>query len=134
MQAPLLLRDRTSLVPHFVKQGKMDRRPIRELHEGGRSAEFNPRRRAIGGPATVDWSSMSLPARLCRFTAALGLIALVWMVVLPAAARTEIAARHIRTMEEGRINPGAMFYTELETPPAASIPLNAVPTAWRTTN
>lgn len=41
-------------------------------------------------------------------------IAVTWLVVLPWVAGRPAVARHFRAMEEGEVNPAAMFYTELE--------------------
>lgn len=60
-------------------------------------------------------------------------MAALWLGILPALTRTPGAARHIRTMQEGQVNPGAMFYSELEGAGAVSIPLDTQPTAWKQT-
>jgi hypothetical protein len=49
-----------------------------------------------------------------RLAACLGIIAIAWLVVLPALGRLSAIERHVRTMEERGVNPAAMVYTELE--------------------
>ena len=70
-------------------------------------------------------------ARLGKLAVAVVAMAALWLGVLPALTRTSGAARHIRTMQEGQVNPGAMFYSELEGAGAVSIPLDTQPTAWK---
>ncbi|QDU73972.1 hypothetical protein Pan97_09720 [Bremerella volcania] len=41
-------------------------------------------------------------------------IAGIWGIVLPALAQTEIVREREAFLEANRINPAAMFYTELE--------------------
>ncbi|WDI43487.1 hypothetical protein [Bremerella sp. P1] len=42
------------------------------------------------------------------------LIAGIWGVVLPALAQTDVVRKREAFLEANRINPAAMFYTELE--------------------
>jgi hypothetical protein len=70
-------------------------------------------------------------ARIGKLAVAVVAMAALWLGVLPALTRTPAAARHIRTMQEGRVNPGAMFYSELEGAGAVSIPLDTKPTPWK---
>lgn len=42
------------------------------------------------------------------------LIAGIWGVVLPALAQTDVVREREAFLEANRINPAAMFYTELE--------------------
>ncbi len=51
-------------------------------------------------------------------------VALIWCVVLPWVGRFESVRAHIEAMEDGDINVGAMFYSELNWEP----PTGA---AWR---
>jgi hypothetical protein len=44
-----------------------------------------------------------------------GVVMLVlWLAVLPWLAQTPAMSRHLRWLNEHNINPGAMYYTELE--------------------
>jgi len=52
--------------------------------------------------------------RGARLVVAAALIALVWLGLLPRLGAWAPVARHVRTMEEGRVNTAAMVYTELE--------------------
>ena len=49
-----------------------------------------------------------------RLAVAAGVMAVVWLVVLPWLAGRPAVARHIRAMEEAEVHPAAMVYTELE--------------------
>jgi hypothetical protein len=42
------------------------------------------------------------------------LILLVWLVILPAAGRTELLSRRIQFLESRGIDPSARFYTDQE--------------------
>ena len=53
-------------------------------------------------------------AILCRPVAGAALIAVVWGGLLPAALRWGPLARHVARMEDGGVNPAAMYYTELD--------------------
>lgn len=52
--------------------------------------------------------------RLCL---AVAVILLLWLIVLPWLADQPPVRRHIEFLEQRRIDPSAMFYTELETLP-----------------
>lgn len=55
-----------------------------------------------------------MAAGLLKLTAALAMLAAVWLVALPwAAARPRMAA-HLEWLDEEKIDPSAMYYTELE--------------------
>jgi len=75
--------------------------------------------------------STSRFAPLAKLVVALMVLAVLWLGLLPALTRTKGAARHIRTMQEGGVNPGAMFYSELEGPEPFAIPLDAPPSGWK---
>ena len=49
-----------------------------------------------------------------KLAACAGMVAVAWLVVLPWIGRQPPILRHVRAMEEGDVNPAAMFYTELE--------------------
>ena len=49
-----------------------------------------------------------------RLAACAGIVAVVWLVVLPWAGRHPAIERHVRAMEAADVNPAAMVYTELE--------------------
>jgi len=53
----------------------------------------------------------SAPFRLALLTAAIGV---VWGVVLPWLGRWPPIGRHVATMESRKVNPAAMYYTELD--------------------
>lgn len=61
------------------------------------------------GPAPASDSR----ARL-KLAAALFGVAAVWLVALPTAGRLSVVRRHIERLEAARIDPSAMYYTELE--------------------
>ena len=65
--------------------------------------------------------------RWVSLLAAVAVLAVLWLGVFPFLARTAPAAAHIREMQAGRVNPGAMFYSELEDAPFVSIPLVSRP-------
>jgi len=52
------------------------------------------------------------------FVAAVSSVALLWLVVLPWLGRQDQVADHIQALQEQRIDPSAMYYTELEILPA----------------
>ena len=49
-----------------------------------------------------------------RLAVATAILLVVWLVILPWVGRRPAIDRHVRAMEEGGVNPAAMFYTELE--------------------
>lgn len=53
-----------------------------------------------------------------RFAVALGCIAVLWLMVLPWLTRREQIAEHIQLQQQQRIDPSAMYYSELEILPA----------------
>ncbi|MGI9472045.1 MAG: hypothetical protein ACR2NZ_10955 [Rubripirellula sp.] len=52
--------------------------------------------------------------RWLRFAAATLVISLVWLVLLPRAARLESVKERIRRNDAAGIDPSAMFYSDLE--------------------
>ncbi|TWT34774.1 hypothetical protein [Blastopirellula retiformator] len=65
---------------------------------------------------SVDAKSESIDRRRqwLRLGIAVGVIAFIWLVVLPRLGETPPVKRHIETMKAAGIDPSAMFYTELE--------------------
>jgi hypothetical protein len=60
--------------------------------------------------------------KLGSAAAALALIAVVWLVVLPGIGRLPAVRRHSDAMRAGEIEASAMFYTELNwTPPTGPV-------------
>ncbi len=55
-----------------------------------------------------------MAARLLKLTAALALLTLIWLVALPWAANRPRMAAHLDWLEKEKIDPSAMYYTELE--------------------
>ena len=53
-----------------------------------------------------------------RFTTAVSCVVLLWLVVLPWLGRQAQVVEHIQTLQEQRIDPSAMYYSELEILPA----------------
>ncbi len=51
--------------------------------------------------------------RSLRAVTAVGLLSLIWLVVLPWIGERSVVREHIRMMEQGNIDPSAMYYTEL---------------------
>ncbi len=49
-----------------------------------------------------------------RLMAGVLVIAVIWGVILPRMLAWEPVARHVALMEERRVDPSAMYYTELE--------------------
>lgn len=49
-----------------------------------------------------------------RLVAGIVVIAVIWGVILPRMLAWEPVARHVALMEERRVDPSAMYYTELE--------------------
>lgn len=52
--------------------------------------------------------------RVARLAAACAVVAAIWLILLPALARLRPIHDHIERMERARIDPSAMFYTEIE--------------------
>lgn len=61
--------------------------------------------------------SNDLRGRYRRATIALAVVAFLWLVVLPTIGRLEPVRDFIDANESRDINPGAMYYTELEAMP-----------------
>lgn len=55
--------------------------------------------------------------RVVGLGAILGALAAVWLVFLPAMAARPAMHEHLEWLEARKINPGAMYYTELEAMP-----------------
>ena len=55
--------------------------------------------------------------RVVAFAAVLSSLAVVWLVLLPAVAARPPMHEHLEWLEARKINPGAMYYTELEAMP-----------------
>ncbi|MCP4192543.1 MAG: hypothetical protein GY768_18165 [Planctomycetaceae bacterium] len=54
------------------------------------------------------------PTGLAELLLSLGAVLLIWCIVLPALSRFDRNAAYLNWLEERRIDPSAMFYTELE--------------------
>lgn len=60
-------------------------------------------------------STRTVSARGLRWLLlASGLLGLVWLVILPRISHVPAVRNRIEWLEQHRINPSAMFYTELE--------------------
>jgi hypothetical protein len=55
--------------------------------------------------------------RVLGFLAVVASLAAVWLVLLPAVAARPAMHEHLEWLEARKINPGAMYYTELEAMP-----------------
>ncbi len=64
-------------------------------------------------------------ARWSYFWLGCALIAVSWLVLLPAAARDPRLRSRIAECDARGINPGAMYYTELDTIPATLAGIDA---------
>ena len=62
----------------------------------------------------ADRTSTSQPQQKLRLFVGLAVVGFVWMMVLPRAAKLPAVENRIDWLESNRINPSAMFYTELE--------------------
>lgn len=62
-------------------------------------------------------SSNDLRGRYRQAAIALAVVAFLWLVVLPTIGRLEPVRDFIDANESRGINPGAMYYTELEAMP-----------------
>lgn len=60
------------------------------------------------------------PQRYLRLLAWTIFTSTIWLWVLPQVARLESVDRHLRLLDERRIDASAMFYTELEDRPITS--------------
>ncbi|UUO04725.1 hypothetical protein M4951_15165 [Blastopirellula sp. J2-11] len=70
-------------------------------------AQANLPLETTGGPADRR-------RRWTRLLIAVGIVAVVWLVILPQIAETPPVKRHIEKMQAAGIDPSAMFYSELE--------------------
>ncbi|MCC9656791.1 hypothetical protein [Rhodopirellula halodulae] len=52
--------------------------------------------------------------RMAAFGLVVGLLAIVWLILLPAYARQPKMQAHLHWLDEEGIDPSAMYYTELE--------------------
>ncbi|MFO0906004.1 MAG: hypothetical protein U0939_23555 [Pirellulales bacterium] len=62
---------------------------------------------------------MSQPQRMrsrarVRFVASVAALSFIWLVVLPSIGRLTAVREHVARLEAARIDPSAMYYTELE--------------------
>jgi hypothetical protein len=78
-----------------------------------RPAAFHRLREPSSEPAPVSSSRAAWRAwsRLAGWTAA---VATIWLIALPWAAARPAMQQRIRFLEQQRIDPSAMFYTEIE--------------------
>lgn len=65
------------------------------------------------GSTTTDVQASPL-RRWTRLVIACAVVAAVWLVVLPTLARVRPIESHIDRMDRAKIDPSAMFYTEIE--------------------
>jgi len=56
----------------------------------------------------------ALQARLIKLCIALAAVALVWLVILPLTAEQRTIAHRLTWLEQQRVDPAAMYYTELD--------------------
>jgi hypothetical protein len=63
---------------------------------------------ATSSPRLADWLKLALFS---------GLLAGIWLIVLPQVATVPPIQRHIRSMQKQNIAVDAMFYTELDWDP-----------------
>jgi hypothetical protein len=77
---------------------------------------------------TPDAVTTDSNTRWQRFLIAVGLLAAIWLWVLPQLADWPVIARHIARDERLGINPAAKFYTEHEASLDARLQVEA---AWR---
>lgn len=59
-------------------------------------------------------NSESITRRWLSLGICVSLILLLWLVVLPAAGRTELLSRRIQFLDSRGIDPSARFYTDQE--------------------
>ena len=64
-------------------------------------------------PASVHGSG--LRGGWTRLAIGVGVILVLWLAVLPRIADQPAVRRHIQFLEQQRVDPSAMFYTELDT-------------------
>ncbi len=65
-----------------------------------------------------------------RLAAGALVIAVTWGVILPRMLEWEPVARHVLLMEERRVDPSAMYYTELERLPLRPAWVDRVLVLW----
>lgn len=51
---------------------------------------------------------------MLKFAAALTVLAVVWLVILPLIGRQPAVSQHIEHQQQRGVNPSALFYSELE--------------------
>lgn len=69
---------------------------------------------AANSTANAKSAPIDRRSQWLRLGIAVGVMALIWLVVLPRLGETPPIKRHIETMKAAGIDPSAMFYTELE--------------------
>lgn len=69
---------------------------------------------AANSTANAQSAPIDRRSQWLRLGIAVGVMALIWLVVLPRLGETPPIKRHIETMKAAGIDPSAMFYTELE--------------------
>ncbi len=74
--------------------------------------------------------SVSRSRAVLRLTLGGGLVALVWCGLLPRLLEWPPVARHVALMEERRVDPSAMYYTELERLPLRPAWVDDVLVLW----
>lgn len=68
--------------------------------------------------------------RLARLAAGGAIVAAVWCGLFPRLLEWPPVARHVALMEERRVDPSAMYYTELERPPRRPAWVDDVLVLW----
>lgn len=73
-----------------------------------------------------------VPGRVAamRLLAGAGATVVVWCGLLPWLLEAEPVARHVALMEERKVDPAAMFYTELERLPLRPAWIDDVLVLW----
>jgi len=74
--------------------------------------------------------AVSRSRAVLRLTLGGGLVALVWCGLLPRLLEWPPVARHVALMEERRVDPSAMYYTELERLPLRPAWVDDVLVLW----
>ncbi len=74
--------------------------------------------------------SLSMSRAVLRLTAGSTLVAAVWCGLLPRLLEWPPVARHVALMEERRVDPSAMYYTELERLPLRPAWVDDVLVLW----
>jgi len=74
--------------------------------------------------------SLSMSRAVLRLAAGTTLVAGVWCGLLPRLLEWPPVARHVALMEERRVDPSAMYYTELERLPLRPAWVDDVLVLW----